>query len=422
MSDTVIKVENLSKLYRLGTYGSGTLKDDIARWWAGVRGTTDPTKKVGAANILSKYGDDYIWALKDINFEVKKGEVLGIIGRNGAGKSTLLKILSEVTSPTEGKVKVKGRVASLLEVGTGMHPELTGRENIFLNGAILGMTKAEIRMKLDEIIDFAGILKYADTPVKRYSSGMRVRLGFAVAAFLEPEILIVDEVLAVGDAEFQKKAIWKIQSISEREGRTVLLVSHNMVTIQKLCTVGILLNSGQIANIGNLNEIINEYINSNINIQSSYSIKVDNTSNYKAFVYEVRIENLNGQLLNEIPIGMNWRVNILMTANEDIDHFIIALGLISTNEITLRTLYSKPAILKKGKYSVYFRFDDILWASGTYNLTLGLSTFERTIQYIEKFLTINISDTNLLNDNSQLIRNKGVGYILNSGDIQFLKL
>ena len=207
MNNTAIKVENLGKLYRLGEIGTGTISHDLNRWWAQLRGKEDPFAKVGEANDrTTKGGSDYVWSLKDVNFEVKKGEVLGIIGRNGAGKSTLLKILSKVTAPTTGNVRVNGRIASLLEVGTGFHPELTGRENIFLNGAILGMTKTEIRSKFDEIVDFSGVERYIDTPVKRYSSGMYVRLAFAVAAFLEPEILIIDEVLAVGDAEFQKNA------------------------------------------------------------------------------------------------------------------------------------------------------------------------------------------------------------------------
>src|SRR5664280_1717903 len=245
----VIKIENVSKQYRLGSIGTNTLRGDLQRWWHNVRGLPDPTLIIGQENSLkngrkNKSDDEYVWALKDINFEVKQGEVLGIIGKNGAGKSTLLKLLSRVTAPTLGNIKVRGRIASLLEVGTGFHPELTGRENIFLNGAILGMTKAEIRNRFDEIVDFSGVAKYIDTPVKRYSSGMYVRLAFAVAAHLEPEILIVDEVLAVGDAEFQKKAIGKMQDVSRNDGRTVIFVSHNMLAVKSLCNKGILLKNG----------------------------------------------------------------------------------------------------------------------------------------------------------------------------------
>src|SRR5579859_6145344 len=261
MPQTVIRVEDLSKQYRLGEVGTGTLSHDLKRWWHLVRGKEDPFLKVGEANDRTTAGEgEYVWALRDINFEVRQGEVLGVIGRNGAGKSTLLKILSKTTSPTTGQVKIKGRIASLLEVGTGFHPELTGRENIFLNGAILGMTKKEIRKKFDEIVDFAGVERYVDTPVKRYSSGMYVRLAFAVAAFLEPEILIVDEVLAVGDAEFQKKCLGKMQDVSEKEGRTILFVSHNMGAIKSLCTKGMLLEKGRLSFVGETNAAINKYL------------------------------------------------------------------------------------------------------------------------------------------------------------------
>ncbi len=263
MSDTVIKIENLSKLYRLGEVGTGTLSHDLNRWWSTrVLGRDDPYAKVGQVNDRTqKAGEnDYVWALKDINLEVKQGEILGVIGKNGAGKSTLLKLLSRVTSPTTGSIKVKGRLASLLEVGTGFHPEMTGRENIYMNGTIMGMRKWEIDKKLDEIVDFAGVAKYLDTPAKRYSSGMTVRLGFAVAAFLEPEILVVDEVLAVGDAEFQKKAIGKMQDVSQGQGRTVLFVSHNMVSMSSVCENAILLSQGIITLRNKVSSVIAEHI------------------------------------------------------------------------------------------------------------------------------------------------------------------
>jgi lipopolysaccharide transport system ATP-binding protein len=258
----ILKAESISKQYRLGKVGAGTLGEDLTRWWYSVRGKEDPFLKVGSVNDRSaKASGDYIWALKDINFEVKQGEVLGIIGKNGAGKSTLLKLLSRVTSPTAGSIKTRGRIASLLEVGTGFHGELTGRENIFMNGAVLGMTKIEIKRKLDEIVDFSGCELYIDTPVKRYSSGMTVRLGFAVAAHLEPEILVVDEVLAVGDAEFQKKAIGKMNLLSKGEGRTVLFVSHNMASVKSLCTRGIVLENGLLAYEGGIENTISHYLN-----------------------------------------------------------------------------------------------------------------------------------------------------------------
>jgi len=258
---TVIKVENLSKQYRLGQVGTGTISHDVNRWWHKIRGKEDPYLKIGESNDRTVKGDsDYVWALKDINFEVKQGEVLGIIGRNGAGKSTLLKILSRTTAPTTGSVKIKGRVASLLEVGTGFHPELSGRDNIFLNGAILGMTRREIQSKFDEIVDFAGVERYIDTPVKRYSSGMYVRLAFAVAAHLEPEILIVDEVLAVGDAEFQKKALGKMKDVSQKQGRTVLFVSHDLNAVNYFCINAILLKNGLIHYIGATSDVVNKYL------------------------------------------------------------------------------------------------------------------------------------------------------------------
>ena len=261
MKDIILKAENISKQYRLGLVGTGTISHDLNRWWHRVRGKDDPYLKIGESNDRATKGaSDYVWALQDINFEVKRGEVLGIIGKNGAGKSTLLKILSKVTSPTTGEIKTKGRIASLLEVGTGFHPEMTGRENIFLNGAILGMTKAEINSKLDEIIDFSGCARYIDTPVKRYSSGMKVRLAFAVAAHLEPEVLVVDEVLAVGDAEFQKKAIGKMQDISKGHGRTVLFVSHNMAAVKSLCTRAMVLENGKVVFEGGTNEAVDFYL------------------------------------------------------------------------------------------------------------------------------------------------------------------
>ncbi|SEA92320.1 Wzt C-terminal domain-containing protein [Prevotella sp. tc2-28] len=257
-----IEFDHVGKQYRLGLVSTGTFTQDLNRWWTmNVRHKEDPNLKIGETNDRSKKGDsNYVWALKDINFSIEQGDVVGIIGKNGAGKSTLLKLLSRVTTPTVGEIRARGRIASLLEVGTGFHPEMTGRENIFMNGAIMGMTKQEIGRKLDEIIDFSGCERYIDTPVKRYSSGMTVRLGFAIAAHLEPEILVVDEVLAVGDAEFQKKAIGKMQDVSKGGGRTVLFVSHNMASIRTLCNHGILLENGMVKAQGSINDVVNEYM------------------------------------------------------------------------------------------------------------------------------------------------------------------
>ena len=261
---TAIEFNNISKIYRLGLVSTGTLAHDLKRWWTmNIRGKEDPYLTIGETNDRSTKGEsEYVWALKDINFKVEQGDVVGIIGKNGAGKSTLLKILSKVTAPTTGTIRARGRIGSLLEVGTGFHPEMTGRENIYMNGAILGMTKAEITKKLDEIVDFSGCERYIDTPVKRYSSGMMVRLGFAVAAHLDPEILVVDEVLAVGDAEFQKKAIGKMQDVSRGEGRTVLFVSHNMAAVRNLCHTGIILNNGSVVFSGTADKAIENYLKS----------------------------------------------------------------------------------------------------------------------------------------------------------------
>lgn len=308
----ILKAENISKQYRLGLVGTGTISHDLNRWWAGVRGKEDPYLKIGTVNDRSTKADsDYVWALRDINFEVKKGEVLGIIGKNGAGKSTLLKILSRVTGPTTGEIKTKGRIASLLEVGTGFHPELTGRENIYLNGAILGMSKAEIKAKEQEIIEFSGCERYVDTPVKRYSSGMRVRLAFAVAAHLEPDILVIDEVLAVGDAEFQKKAIGKMQDISRGDGRTVLIVSHNMATIQNLCTRAVLLSNGAVHCSGNVDDVITEYLNLNSTQKSNDFEDVERKGNGIIKVISYSVRDCVTQSANEVLSGNDIEINLV---------------------------------------------------------------------------------------------------------------
>ncbi len=299
-----IQVENLSKQYRLGKIGTGALSHDINRWWHKVRGKEDPYLKIGDVNDRTKSGDSqYVWSLRDINFDIEQGDAVGIIGRNGAGKSTVLKILSRVTSPTTGSVKIKGRVASLLEVGTGFHPELSGRENIFLNGAILGMRKQEVKRKFDEIVDFAGVERYIDTPVKRYSSGMYVRLAFGVAAHLESEILIVDEVLAVGDSEFQKKCLGKMQDVSRGEGRTVLFVSHQMASIRSLCDSCILMNNGNIKSVGSTEVIIDEYINAG-------NSEKKNIKYFDKYLKYVQIKQAGELLLVEAEYDCDFYINI----------------------------------------------------------------------------------------------------------------
>ena len=316
--DIILKAENISKQYRLGQVGTGTMAHDLNRWWHQVRGKENPYLKIGDTNDRSTKGtSDYVWALQDINFEVERGEVLGIIGKNGAGKSTLLKILSRVTAPTTGYIKFGGRVASLLEVGTGFNGEMTGRENIFLNGAILGMTKKEIASKLDEIIDFSGCERYIDTPVKRYSSGMYVRLAFAVAAFLDPEILIIDEVLAVGDAEFQKKAIGKMQDISKGQGRTVLFVSHNMAAVKSLCTRGIVLDNGKVVFDGGIEESVDLYHNASSNFESFY--KRDISKDFSEIVIdEININNEGGNLESRFYYDQNIVIDFKLNSKFEI--------------------------------------------------------------------------------------------------------
>ncbi len=309
----VIRFENVGKLYRLGTVGTGTITHDLRRWWiTNVRHKEDPYLKIGETNDRSTKGSsDYVYALKDINLEVQEGDVLGIIGKNGAGKSTLLKLLSRVTAPTTGKIYTRGRIASLLEVGTGFHPELTGRENIYMNGSILGMKKNEINRKLDEIIEFSGCERYIDTPVKRYSSGMMVRLGFAVAAHLDPEILVVDEVLAVGDAEFLKKAIGKMQDVSKGQGRTVLFVSHNMGSVRQLCNTGIILDDGMISYIGSTEECVGLYLSEiNATALEPITCRIDRKGTGEVVLNQIKITDTNNKPLDSVMSGQDFIIKL----------------------------------------------------------------------------------------------------------------
>lgn len=357
MSRKVIEFDNVGKQYVLGTIGTGTLSQDLNRWWARIRGKEDPFLKIGEVNDRTKKGEsNFVWALKDINFSVDEGDVVGIIGKNGAGKSTLLKILSRVTSPTVGTIKVKGRIASLLEVGTGFHPEMTGRENIYMNGTIMGMTKTEIDRKLDEIVDFAGVEKYLDTPVKRYSSGMMVRLGFAIAAHLEPEILVVDEVLAVGDAEFQKKAIGKMQDVSKGEGRTVLFVSHNMAAVRSLCKKGIVMKNGSIDSIGDITSAIERYLNNNDDAENVNII--DSVKCLKSTLHIESVEiNETSKTHSIIRNGQEkLKVRITGTLDEALDYDLM---LILKNEIGMPYATYAPGHyrgeiqhLEKGKFVI----------------------------------------------------------------------
>ena len=322
MSSAII-FENISKQYRLGMVSTRTISHDLNRWWAmNVLHREDPYLKIGETNDRSHKGlSEYVWALKDINFSVEEGDVVGIIGKNGAGKSTLLKLLSRVTTPTTGTIKARGRIASLLEVGTGFHPEMTGRENIYMNGAIMGMTKAEITRKLDEIVDFSGCERYIDTPVKRYSSGMTVRLGFAIAAHLEPEILVVDEVLAVGDAEFQKKAIGKMQDVSKGEGRTVLFVSHNMAAVKSLCKHGILLENGVLKESGDVDTVVGHYLKGDNNVENhkKWDVPVIKKSGYE--LLEIGVRKEGGQYEEPISVDDPIEIDVIYRLTRDFDNF-----------------------------------------------------------------------------------------------------
>lgn len=349
---TAIEFNDISKQYRLGLVSTRTLSHDLNRWWqTSVLHKEDPYLKIGSVNDRSTKADsEYVWALKDIDFKVEQGDVVGIIGKNGAGKSTLLKLLSRVTGPTIGTIKAKGRIGSLLEVGTGFHPEMTGRENIYMNGAILGMTKQEITRKLDEIVDFSGCERYIDTPVKRYSSGMMVRLGFAVAAHLDPEILVVDEVLAVGDAEFQKKAIGKMQDVAQGDGRTVLFVSHNMASVRALCTSGMLLEKGKIAFVGSIGETIDRYIlNSNGTNEGDSLDGIFRIRNHEIEITSVRVNGSNSAFCELVFPNKTIELDV-----EGFIHGSHCLDLETTFHDKSGVLYARHADgLSTGKYEHY---------------------------------------------------------------------
>jgi lipopolysaccharide transport system ATP-binding protein len=376
---TAIEFNNISKLYRLGLVSSGTLSHDLKRWWQmNVLGKEDPFLKVGTVNDRSKAADsEYVWALKDIDFKVEQGDVVGIIGKNGAGKSTLLKLLSRVTGPTTGTIKAKGRIGSLLEVGTGFHSEMTGRENIYMNGAILGMTKSEITRKLDEIVAFSGCERYIDTPVKRYSSGMMVRLGFAVAAHLDPEILVVDEVLAVGDAEFQKKAIGKMQDVSRGEGRTVLFVSHNMASIRQLCVSGVILDKGSIKKVGTADECVSEYIGSNFSTLCSFADITDAHRRYQYTGREIELlsAKMNGNV-NEIASNQPLEFEVKMRKNKAVDKATLEIMFNNQSDVRVGSYLSNHIDLTKVRVGEDFTLKTIInhhnFAKGKYGVCFNV--------------------------------------------------
>ena len=380
----VIKAENISKQYRLGQVGTGTISHDLNRFWHKIRGKEDPYLKIGETNDRSTKGhSDYVWSLRDINFEIEQGDAVGIIGRNGAGKSTLLKLLSRVTKPTTGNIYTKGRIASLLEVGTGFHPEMTGRENIFLNGAILGMTRKEITRKFDEIVDFSGVERYIDTPVKRYSSGMYVRLAFAVAAHLESEILIVDEVLAVGDAEFQKKCLGKMGNVSKGEGRTVLFVSHNLAAVKELCNQGILLNQGKIEYKGSALETVIEYQKGrNSNDSYFYEGSIENAiGNENIRINEFSVKPLSGDY---ISIESGAKVKLIFYNKRPNINIDATFELRSTDEVVVfhtGSLIYRNLDSKIGLHEVTFDLPPHLLNAGNYYFKIIFGENQRYILF-----------------------------------------
>ena len=396
---TAIEFENISKQYRLGLVSTRTLSHDLNRWWqTSVLRREDPYLKIGDTNDRATRGDsEYVWALRDINFKVEQGDVVGIIGKNGAGKSTLLKLLSKVTTPTTGTIRARGRIASLLEVGTGFHGEMTGRENIYLNGAIMGMTKQEIDRKLDEIVNFSGCERYIDTPVKRYSSGMTVRLGFAVAAHLDPEILVVDEVLAVGDAEFQKKAIGKMQDISHGEGRTVLFVSHNMMSMRKLCRRGVVLKNGMIDYVGNIYDSIDYYINDNEEEKKTYTL-VTNEMHDRTRILDVKFVSF--ELLNSDAVYSsidNIYISIKIFAEKHVEQCRINIGICDMDDNPIGSYSSSDFFtIEKGEYKILeYSLKNPQLAPGEYSLAFSVGTGnaqdgETNYDVIHKALTFEI--------------------------------
>lgn len=408
MSYTAIQAENITKQYvlRHQTAGNYTALRDVL---------VDKVKSVAKGKFSSGTKETFL-ALDDVSFSVQAGDRVGIIGRNGAGKSTLLKVLSRIVAPTKGRITLDGRVASLLEVGTGFHPELSGRENVYLNGAILGMNKSEIARKFDEIVAFAEVEQFLDTPVKRYSSGMYVRLAFAVAAHLEPEILIVDEVLAVGDAQFQKKCLGRMREVAG-EGRTILFVSHNMEAVQRLCNKGILLNKGRMVMEGEINAVTNKYLQTFTEGQAWYDFQEPKESNVECFVTRMQVEDTSGKPVHEVRIGDNFQVRVFFRMKNPMDGFVIALGISTLMELPVRTTWSHPTVTEAGDYEAVFYNDGLQLTDGQYKLTVGLSREKRVLQYIDNAGLLTISEISSLADNERIINTKS-GLIINQMEVK----
>ena len=388
----ILEIQNLSKTFRIlhDKQSYLSLRDSISSIFKSSTKTTEE-----------------FYALKDVSFNVNPGESIGIIGKNGAGKSTLLKILSKITPLSFGKIISRGRIASLLEVGTGFHPELSGRENVFLNGSILGMKKTEILKNFDEIVDFAGVENFIDTPLKHYSSGMQLRLAFAVAAYLENEILIIDEVLAVGDAEFQKKCMGKMDDVS-KSGRTVLFVSHNMAAVKKLCSKGILLANGMLNEIGNIETVSQKYV-SNFSENSDKFKDFSKFKNKVAFTTKVSIENLENVVLNTVPVGSFWQIRINFTIEQPTPHFMIGIGFKTIEDTGFRTIWNSPQDLNPGEYEAVLIEDSIHYGVGKYKLNLGFSSRTQAIYYMEDAILLEFED----HGDSNIALRSDAGIILN---------
>ncbi|TDD75928.1 ABC transporter ATP-binding protein [Flavobacterium caseinilyticum] len=392
MNKLAIKAENISKQYRLGEVGTGTLSHDLNRFWHKIRSKEDPYLKIGESNDrTSKGGSDYVWSLRDINFQVEQGDAVGIIGRNGAGKSTLLKLLSKVTKPTTGNFKINGRIASLLEVGTGFNPEMTGRENIYLNGAILGMRRQEITRKFDEIVEFSGVERYIDTPVKRYSSGMYVRLAFAVAAHLESEILIVDEVLAVGDAEFQKKCLGKMGDVSRGEGRTVLFVSHNMGAIQNLCNKGIVLANGEISHIGDVESSIHDYIKKNTTAVNLLELKERKGSG----VIKIAEINVFGSTRETKPqTGLPCNIEVVIANLGNVNFSDVEFDVCVDDQFGQNILWMSNTLLGNSVNFVgnvlLFKMDRLLLNDGIYYITIYTTVKKDLADWVQNAVSFEV--------------------------------
>lgn len=408
MGEPIIRVQGLSKRYMLRHQQAErytALRDVLANK---ARSLFKPSRTSASASEF--------WALKDVSFDIQPGDRVGIIGRNGAGKSTLLKVLSRIVDPTEGRVEINGRLSSLLEVGTGFHPELSGRENIYLNGAILGMSRAEIASKFDEIVAFAEVEQFLDTPVKRYSSGMYVRLAFAVAAHLEPEILVVDEVLAVGDVAFQRKCLGKMESVAG-EGRTVLFVSHQMDAVQRLCNKGLLLHKGRLMATGPMNEVVDRYLESASSGSAHVSFEVgDEKRAGPAFATSLTIENRDGEPVNEVAIGAPWQARVRFTVNKPVSDLVVAVGQLTLMDFPIRTTWSHPHALQPGDHEAVFRSDGIQLADGVYKFVVGIDVGRRNQHFVQDAGQLMISDATTIHDDARIVNSKS-GLIMNQMDV-----